>query len=133
MSNSNLDRILEVDKVVQDQVVTQREITTLIFESRENAKRASELLGTTGTFSYQTDSGECCWLPGIDDEELSKHCAALKTSGEGAFKYKDPDTQEYFYYQRQGVHKKDGKQLIFVGRSDSNVVKAIMALFRSKF
>jgi hypothetical protein len=34
------------------------------------------------------------------------------------FKYKDPQTGEYFYYQNQGVKEKDGKKLVFVGKAE---------------
>lgn len=39
------------------------------------------------------------------------------------FKYKDPVSGEYFYYERQGVYKKDGRSLVFVGKSKANVTE----------
>ena len=133
MTNSDsLDRILQVDQQLQANVEKSREISTLIFESKESAKQASKLLGTTGTFSYQTASGDECWLPGHDVEELQRHCLSLKIRGRGAYKYRDPETQEYFYFERQGVHKKDGRQLIYMGHANNDAMNAIMVLFQSK-
>lgn len=35
----------------------------------------------------------------------------------GKFKYKDPQTGEFFYYERQGVKEKNGKKLVYVGKA----------------
>ena len=36
---------------------------------------------------------------------------------QGKFKYKDPQTGEFFYFERQGVKEKNGKKLVFVGKA----------------
>ena len=33
------------------------------------------------------------------------------------FKYKDPQTGEYFYFENQGVKEKNGKKLVYVGKA----------------
>ena len=41
---------------------------------------------------------------------------------QGKFKYKDPKTGEYYYYERQGVYKKDGRSLVLI-KSKSDVTE----------
>lgn len=49
-------------------------------------------------------------------KEIDETLGKLVTEGtKNAFKYKDPQTQEIYYYDRKGVYHKDGKPLVFVG------------------
>ena len=41
----------------------------------------------------------------------------LKYQSKGRFTYKDPKTGEYYYYQRQGIYRKNGRVLVYVSKS----------------
>jgi hypothetical protein len=47
----------------------------------------------------------------MDDEDQEEMEFAL-------FKYKDPTTNEIFFFDRTGLHKKDGQQLLYMGRAE---------------
>jgi hypothetical protein len=51
--------------------------------------------------------------PGKYEDEL----VPSTEESEGKFEYKDPNSQEIYRYDRRGVYKKDGRPLIYVGRS----------------
>lgn len=57
--------------------------------------------------------------PGDKDRPDPKAWKAAQSK----FKYKDPKTGEFYFYERQGVYKKDGRSLVLVNKSDANVVE----------
>ena len=38
----------------------------------------------------------------------------------GNFKYKDPVTGEYYFFERQGIYKKNGRTLVYVSKSSED-------------
>jgi len=48
-----------------------------------------------------------------------------KSSG-GIFIYEDPKTGELYHYSRKGIHKKNGRTLIFVKQSKGETMKDII-------
>ena len=41
----------------------------------------------------------------------------LKYKSEGDFKYKDPVTGEFYFFERQGIYRKNGRTLVYVSKS----------------
>ena len=41
----------------------------------------------------------------------------LKYKSEGKFKYKDPVTGEFYFFERQGIYRKNGRVLVYVSKS----------------
>lgn len=118
-----IDRIQSVSASLNEE---KRDMETLVFEHRDNAVRAAELIKVEGVFSYSNEDGDTYWLPSENLKALSKHCTGKRGDGEDIYEYKDPITQEYFYFQRMGVHKnKDGRPLVYVGKSEGDLGKAI--------
>jgi len=129
---SYLDRILEVDKALSEK--TRAEFDSVIFSSKENAVRAGEALGIKGVFSYTSADEQTCWLPGQDLEQLSEHCESRRKPKDDeedtpVYKYKNPITQQYYYYQKPGVYKDDDTYLVLVGKSAHILAKALVASF----
>jgi hypothetical protein len=48
-------------------------------------------------------------IDGLSQVEALDFCA---TYGKKKFKYRNPKTNEYFYYDRRGIYKKDGITLV---------------------
>ena len=45
-----------------------------------------------------------------------------ENNSKGAYEYEDPKTGELFYYSRRGAHRKNGRTLIFKGRSRAKTI-----------
>ncbi len=101
-----------------------------VFLKQENAMETAKIIGTQGAFSYTNAEEKTVWFPGTSLEDLAKHCqvAPQDKSSAGVFKYKDPITQEFYYFEREGVHKKNGKPLVYVEKVESNLAKSIQKL-----
>ena len=60
-------------------------------------------------------SRACEHLNYIDGSNL-----ILQYKSEGVFKYKDPVTGEYYFFERQGIYKKNGRTLVYVSKSSED-------------
>ena len=130
-NTTNIDRVRQIeDGMSQNQVKATGVVAQFAFMKQQYAQAASELVGLDGTFSYTDENDKVVWFPGKSLEELSKYCIVSPQPkvDAGVFKYKDPITQEFFYFEREGVHKKNGKPLIFVEKTESNLAKSVRKL-----
>ena len=76
---------------------------------------------------FPEPTGRVRYLDKFERDALIKACEnssyidasnlILKYQSKGRFTYKDPKTGEYYYYQRQGVYRKNGRVLVYVSKS----------------
>jgi len=100
-----------------------------MFDNPEEAKKRGKELGLEGTHTHKDDAGKTVYMPGKSHEEYMK---ALKKKDEvveppepdedqgpssAGYEYEDPRTGEIFTFKRRGVHKKNGRILLFVKKS----------------
>lgn len=52
-----------------------------------------------------------------DYEDFGEEVEELDFNSVATYIYKDPITNELFYFQFQGIHKKDGRNLVFVSKA----------------
>ena len=57
----------------------------------------------------------------MEEDDTEEEDATLKT--EAKYKYRNPNTNEIYYYNRQGIYKKDGQTLVFMGKEDSKAAQ----------
>lgn len=130
-NKTNMNRVGQIEAgMAQGQPKALGALQQFVFLKQENAVAAAELVGMTGAFSYTNDDDEEVWFPGKSMEDLQKHCkvSPQPKADAGVFKYKDPITQEFFYFERQGVHKKNGRPLVYIEKAESNLAKTIQKL-----
>ena len=131
-NHTNLDRVGQIeDGMSKTQAKATGVIEQFVFQKQSYAEGAAELIGVEeGTFSYTNAEDQTIWFPGKSLEALEKFCrvSPQPKADAGVFKYKDPITQEFYYYEREGVHKKNGKPLVYVEKVESNLAKSIRKL-----
>ncbi len=130
-NTTNIDRVRQIeDGMSQSQVKATGVLGQFVFNKAANAEIAAALVGLTGAFSYTNASDQTIWFPGKSMEDLQKCCKVSPQphAEAGVFKYKDPITQEFYYFEREGVHKKNGKPLIYVEKVESNLAKSVRKL-----
>lgn len=130
-NTTNIDRVRQIETgMSQNKVKATGILAQFAFNKQENALATAQLIGTEGSFSYTNESDQTVWFPGKSMEDLQKHCivSPQPKADAGVFKYKDPITQEFYYYEREGVHKKNGKPLVYVEKVESNLAKSVRKL-----
>lgn len=131
-ASEGLDSIQAADLSISHKLYSIRD---LAFSSKEDAKSMGKFTFLEGCFAFIDESGKEYWMPGKDFGDISKICSESYEDSFGKavslFRYRDPVSNEVFYYEYKGVKKRDGNTLIYLGET-SEAVAEVIILLKSK-